>query len=135
MREIKFRAWDEKREIMHQEFNFIQSHGDGTNWIIPVKHVSDPDWITDLEGHFHEMPHERQQFKLMQYTGLKDKNGVEIYEGDIVRGDFFDGVWKVFFWEGCFTLKPYAKATMANYNCPRSMEVIGNIYQNRELLK
>ena len=75
----------------------------------------------------------------MQFTGLHDKNGKEIYEGDIVRCflDGFDEVSEVFFDEGAFSI--YAKNNSPDYKpCLFEVcetEVIGNIFENPELLE
>lgn len=72
---------------------------------------------------------------LMQYTGLKDKNGKEIYEGDVLDNGMYPHV--MIFWD-----KEYAGFRVTTYSCIKKLseyvnnwEVIGNIYENHELLK
>lgn len=75
---------------------------------------------------------------IMQYTGLKDKNGVEIYEGDIMQSDngYFIGV--VEFNKGVFILSQGKDALGRNkfdvLNTILDFEIIGNIYENSNLL-
>ena len=76
---------------------------------------------------------------LMQSTGLFDVNGKEIYEGDVV--EVFDSRYTVFYdnENASFRLKPRDKRWntdyMSNYAHEASFEVIGNVYQNKELLE
>lgn len=129
MREIKFRAWDEQKKVMHYDFEFIRSGINGNDWII---FKSDKQKLED--GKVFGNPYFSMQLKTMQYTGLKDKHGTEIFEGDIIQSVHACGYpteWKsntvVKFENGAFY--PFRYPPQEVY------EVIGNIYENPELLK
>lgn len=124
MREIKFRAWNGK--WMDYDF-FISS--DGAVYDRAAKTYDTPNLeIESIEN-----------MVLLQFTGLKDKNGQEIYSGDIVRwhsthigADQTEHV-DTMTWSddvACYLLTPWAHEPYA-----ACMEVIGNIYENQELLE
>jgi uncharacterized phage protein (TIGR01671 family) len=120
MRVIKFRAWAHANKVM-----FYPNTGDG--WEL-------------LGGRLNALPNTT----LMQYTSLKDKNGKEIYEGDIIegkhphKGRYHKGVVEYIEWR--FTMKCFFWGHLDIGNEPfcegtEYWQVIGNIYENPELLK
>ena len=123
MREIKFRAWDGKR------MQFM-GHGGCYDFIIEGGCVSV----------FSDYSHDRHQkvWPLMQYTGLKDSEGVKIYEGDVLRWPGTNSNFHVVYSEqnGAFfyeDLKHGGLMGMAGIS--KSGKIIGNVYQNPELLE
>lgn len=133
MREIKFRAWyssDTKEMMLHE----------------------------DYPGQVFKWFSENQPLEIMQYTGLKDKNGTEIYEGDLLRHPARDSweqknfvAFEVFFHDndradrhiGFQMNRLHFQGSIGGYSMvenflPRyteKMEIIGNIYENPELLR
>jgi len=117
-REIKFRAWDKKSKIMLPRgvYNYSFNVKEFGVWVYSMSNTLTSEKMKD--------------FIYLQYTGLKDSKGKEIYEGDIVkRKDKVKG--KVFFREGCFMVNFTPR--ILNYQ-NNVLEVIGNIYENKDLL-
>jgi len=120
VREIKFRAWDKKLKEM--EDNPVS---DIEGWTVN-------DQLEDL----------RDKKILMQYTGLKDKNDKEIYEGDLVRYQYDKNLnWEVYYNDGAFWLRS-GDRIVGDANAIddaetaihwEECEVIGNIHENPEL--
>lgn len=120
MREIKFRAWVQG----HMYFNHSVSLG--VNGTVHFLH-NDGEWEVDLH----------KEVTLMQFTGLTDRNGKEIYEGDILKSWYSrDTTGKdiVYTHEVVqYEIKDYEGIAGFELLFPQNTEVIGNIYENPEL--
>ena len=117
MKEIKFRVWDNNLEIM--------SYSDSDIFIM----FSDNGICIG-----YEINDEIDDYELMQYIGLKDKNGEEIYEGDIVKFSEYKVIDNIVLPEEIVVIKDIRKGCDA-LRPSQYMEVIGNIYKNPELLE
>ncbi|MBU5341251.1 YopX family protein [Caldifermentibacillus hisashii] len=121
MHEIKFRAWHKADEKMYEVYGFAQN-----KWFLKGK----------------QFPMPNGAVVIMQYTGLKDKNGKEIYEGDLLTDYGEAPPLYVEYSEKhgayCFVDKFDPSGTV--YYTPlmiyyEQMEVIGNIFQDGDLLR
>lgn len=137
-REFKFRAWDLADDVMFHDIQTGIDFEDGSHYSF-AKFLSGDD--------YHE-------WQVMQYTGLKDKNGKEIYEGDIVKDIHQVGIgartsmitresvyeikipeiymgWSPDEFQDIDDLAKYTSTSHKQYG----IEVIGNIYETPELVK
>lgn len=123
MREIKFRAWD----ILKKEMCWVDEWNPVNMIVRALRPNAKPHRISGDSNHS----------VLMQYTGLKDKNGKEIYEEDVVKyqvaNSDIHSLGKVYFNESNATFKvdyyTFDKVYKTN------LEIIGNVFENPELLE
>ena len=127
----KFRVWNEKTESFIDYGDLML---DLKNGKVYSGDVGIPEYTIDVTN----------QVILMQYTGCRDKNGIEIYEGDVIK-DKYDKTWLVQWYVGAFVITnkiPDSDGQTSTYshfsnvsNHHFYFEVIGNIWENPELLE
>lgn len=126
----KFRAWDKALNEMNYKVMVGNCDTDDENWTCPII------WIEERQDWLHFDDYEC----IMQSTGLKDKNGKEVFIGDIIKctrgclhevyiekeygGTFIGGMPAV-----------YLKGLGEGYAWTEHEEIVGNIYENQELLE
>ena len=136
MRELKFRIYFEDEEPFMSE-------------PVSLKDLLHEEWI-EFENEDVSLPlkdfrffySKGKNYKIMQYTGLKDINGKEIYEGDIVaeKGHYVKSdkiLYQKIQWKdtySCWLRGEYQRLTPKNIKAYQ-IEVVGNIHQNSDLLK
>ena len=132
-RKIKFRGWDEDYEkttyFDDEDYHYRPP------FVFRLEQVFKKDSNYDDYEDF-EYKDITDKVEIMQYTGLHDKNGKEIYEGDIVKSFFVDTdeagneIYKYYIIEVKYD------EVLCSYKIDKFMnlEVIGNIYENKELL-
>jgi len=130
-REIKFRVWLKNRDEMVYKGDGL--YIDGFTGDIYIPHFENPNQLDKMDDVI-----------LMQFTGLKDKNGKEIYEGDILMIEKYSDKpqvieWGEQFFESFYGMTGWKIKDSINYGFDsieaKKSEVIGNIFESPELLK
>jgi uncharacterized phage protein (TIGR01671 family) len=144
-RTIKFRIWHKKYKRWLTA-NDYETHS-SSNWMMDVftgKIVdfvdADNQYSPTFEPNYYVGEHcviDESPFGIQQYTGLKDANGVEIYEGDILKHDIGLGpIYYKVFWSDTDGAWMIDKNNGGNCGCWfDNYEIAGNIFENAELLK
>jgi uncharacterized phage protein (TIGR01671 family) len=126
LRDIRFRAWDKRNnKWFHPDLLIITNAGFYTDY----RAFEDGCSLFDYE------------YELMQYTGLKDKNGKDIYEGDVVKGYWWEKgvshrhIGKVAYGMSAFKVVGIKQYLGISDELSPVYEVIGNLCENPDLLK
>ena len=132
MREIKFRVWDKNDKRIFIDPQMIDFYNKRIGYM-----QYQTEYMPDTSYSFPVGFEEFEYSELMEFTGLCDKNGEDIYEGDIVK--FLNGIFEVIWCneKASFMLKNKEYKEFLNFICENNngMEIVGNIYENSELLK
>lgn len=125
-REIRFRAWDDfQKEMLY-----------GDDFILDFCGQPHEGCVIGLVEYEKDERLHRREVRLLQYIDIKDKNAKEIWEGDIIKpGNLKPREVKMTFTPSGGWKADYGYSYDHNFPAPHWVEVIGNIYENPELLK
>lgn len=113
---MKYRIWDETRKEYVQDYDDFHINPDGELSIISLMWEGEQEWCKP------------DRYIIEQYTGLKDKNGKEIFEGDVIEahsGEYYMGVWE---YESTHTIEDIRSLPDVFMFCDE-IEIIGNIHE------
>ena len=137
MKNLRFRAWD-KEEKEWLSIRTIGFNDDGSLWYLQAwdeteKDIDPPYFDEDLGV----------KWELLQSTGLKDKNDVEIFEGDIIEEPYSSSPFRnstlrsIEMYQGAWVARDIKEPVLGEISVPlsilRGSKVIGNIYENEDL--
>ena len=143
MREIKFRIWDDQLEkmVLMPSINSFRSSHLPSEAGTPVDYEITSGIVEKTIQENSEYTNICNDMDIMQFTGLLDKNGIEIYEGDIVENDFGNGSYVsgkisgTVIWNNKEAKFDIDRGLLDECLFNENIEVIGNIYENPELIK
>ncbi|QHU90459.1 hypothetical protein GWK74_02930 [Candidatus Saccharibacteria bacterium oral taxon 488] len=128
MRKIKFRAWSKLDDKYYYRVLVGNTSEDEDQYV--CSNVYDGNEWVEFDEHCGVIE---------QYIGLKDKNGKEIYEGDVVKVEGDGEIYRVEWIRSGFGLEPRYNSprypVLGNVELRKKIEVIGNIHENPELLE
>lgn len=134
MREIKFRAWDKNDKRIFIDPQMIDFYNKKIGYMQYQTEYM-PDTSYSIPVGFEEFEYS----ELMEWTGLYDKNGEDIYEGDILFESFGEKYYKVVFENGSFRAEFEGDFEEHSFDLidvvAQGCEVVGNIYENPELIE
>jgi len=134
MREFKFRAWGVKNKVMYQVVR-LECANSGKSAMLGVA-------TFDPHNGYEEHETSSSEIELMQYTGIQDNAGKDIYEGDILRSKSgklltpeYMSIPADFYNRKCFVVGGWAfHSSDEDYeDCPLESKIVGNIYENPQL--
>ncbi len=126
-RELKFKAWDTTKKMFVPQGEIIFSDYGDSN--IEVN----PNCLEYIGDACHNGEPQRSRFIIVQFTGLTDNEGKEVYEGDIVEIDWFhvnDKTYETISYDSSFGYYKYGNAPLCELTDRHTFKVIGNIYEN-----
>ena len=131
-RQLKFRAWDKESQKIYYVVTLDTESVYG-KCEVPIIRVKTGKMLDEYQPEYKTV----YDYTLMQYTGLKDKNGVEIYEGDIVLCEIYSkeyvGLVEYTNTYGFYYLSGMGRSDTELWGC-NEKKVLGNIYENPELM-